>query len=272
MDIVDGIELAQCFANFAQPLFRDDLADQRTLDLACPHRRRPHAAERQRRARHLAVIVLFDERRRRDDGEIAVTARELDEGIAVPGRPAWKRGAGHQLIERDGRRHISDGERGEIDAARAALADHRDCRIKRGGDRDQLRRRIEMAQRAAERAAIARLPMADLPHRLVHQRTALAHQIGKLDVALPRHGADVERAVAVADMAQALDPVEIDDMIRQHKAHVEHRHQRLAAGEQLGVVEAGQQADDIGGAARIVVGKEWRLHPGRVLFLWVFAL
>ena len=75
-----------------------------------------------------------------------------------------------------------------------------------------------------------------------------------------------------ADMAQALDPVEVDDMIRQHVAHVEHRHQRLAAGEQLGVVEAREQADDIGGAARIVIGKERWLHPGRVLFLWAFAL
>src|SRR5580693_7630822 len=80
------------------------------------------------------------------------------------------------------------------------------------------------------------------------------------------------RTVAFADMAQTVDPVEVDHMIRQHEAHVEHRHQRLAAGEQLGVVETGEQTDDIGGAARIVIGKEWRLHPGRVLFPWVFAL
>src|SRR5580704_12890167 len=102
MDVVDGVELAQCFANFAQPLFRDDLADQRTLDLACPRRRRSHAAERQRSAHHLAVLIFHYQRRRRDDGEIAVATSELDEGVAVPVRPAWKRSAGHKLIERDG--------------------------------------------------------------------------------------------------------------------------------------------------------------------------
>src|SRR5580704_16516089 len=103
MDVVDSVELAQRFANFAQPLVLDDLADQRALDLACPHRRRSHAAERQRRARYLAVLILLDQRRRRDDGEIAVATGELDEGVAVAGRPAWKPVAGHKLIERDGR-------------------------------------------------------------------------------------------------------------------------------------------------------------------------
>src|SRR5580692_1345103 len=117
MDIVDGFELAQYFTNFAQPFFLDDLADQRTLDLACPHRRRPHAAERQRRARYLAVPIFLDQRRRRDDGEVAVTAGELDEGVAVPGRPAWERSAGDKLVERDGRRHIADRQRGKNDAA-----------------------------------------------------------------------------------------------------------------------------------------------------------
>ena len=61
--------------------------------------------------------------------------------------------------------------------------------------------------------------------------------IGEFELALARHGADLERPVAVADIGEALDPVEIDDVVRQHEAHVEHRHQRLAAGQKLGVVE-----------------------------------
>ena len=119
-----------------------------------------------------------------------------------------------------------------------------------------------MTQRTAERAAIAGLPMPDLHDRLVHQRAAPAHQVGEFDVALARHRADLERAVAVADVAQALDPVEIDDVVGQHVAHVEHRHQRLPAGEQFGVVEAAEQADDVGDVARIVIGKCGRLHAG----------
>ena len=108
-----------------------------------------------------------------------------------------------------------------------------------------------MTQRAAERAAIAGLPMPDLHDRLVHQRAAPAHQVGEFDVALARHranfnGADFERVLAVADVAQAVDPIEIDDVVGQHVAHIEHRHQRLAAGEQFGVVEAAEQANDVG--------------------------
>ena len=106
-----------------------------------------------------------------------------------------------------------------------------------GGDRDQFRRRIEMAQRAAERAAVAGLAVADLLDRLVHQRAALAHHIGEFEIALARHGADLERAVVLADVGQAIDPVEVDDVVRQHEPHVEHRHQRLPAGQKLGVLQ-----------------------------------
>ena len=84
MDVLDGLELAQRLADLAQPLLARSFADQRAFDFARAHRRRPHAAERHRRARHLAAAVLFDQRRRRDNGEIAVPAREFDEGKAVP--------------------------------------------------------------------------------------------------------------------------------------------------------------------------------------------
>ena len=123
-----------------------------------------------------------------------------------------------------------------------------------------------MAQRAAERAAIARLAVADLLDRLVHQRAALAHHIGEFEVALARHGADLERAVVLADVGQAIDAVEIDDMVRQHEAHVEHRHQRLPAGEQLGVLQPAEQADGVGDRARVVIGKGRRFHAGSYAF------
>jgi len=81
----------------------------------------------------------------------------------------------------------------------------------------------------------------------------------KFDVALERHGADLDDAIlvraAVADVAQTIDAIEIDQMVGQHVAHIEHRHQRLAAGKQFRVFEAAKERDDIGGGARIVVRK-----------------
>ena len=106
-----------------------------------------------------------------------------------------------------------------------------------------------MAERAADGAAIAGLPVADLQQRLVHDRQARAHHVGEFEVALARHGADLERAVRLADIGQPFDPVEIDDVVGLHEAEIEHRHQRLPAGQQLGVLEAAEQPDGVGDRA-----------------------
>ncbi len=63
-----------------------------------------------------------------------------------------------------------------------------------------------------------------------------------------------------ADVAKAVDPVEIDDMVGLHEAHVQHRHQRLAAGQKLGVVETAEQGDGVVDGARVVVAEGRWLH------------
>ena len=78
--------LPQRLAEFAQPLVVDFFADQRALDVAGAQRRRAHAAERERRAGDFAGGVFLEQRRRRDDGEIAVAAGKFDEGRTVPRR------------------------------------------------------------------------------------------------------------------------------------------------------------------------------------------
>src|SRR5438270_12621069 len=117
-----------------------------------------------------------------------------------------------------------------------------------------------MAERAAERAAIARLPMADMADRVVHERTAPADDVREFEIALPGHGADFEQAAAAADIGKTLYPVEIDDVVGQHESHVEHRHERLSAGQEPRVVEAAEQGDDVGDRARIVVAERRWFH------------
>ena len=56
--------------------------------------------------------------------------------------------------------------------------------------------------------------------------------------------------------------VEVDDVVGQHEAHVEHRHQRLAAGQKLGVVERAQEAHRLGKGFRIVILERRRFHRG----------
>ncbi len=48
-----------------------------------------------------------------------------------------------------------------------------------------------MAERAAERAAVAGLAMADLEDRLVHEREAPLHAVGEFEIALARHRAEL---------------------------------------------------------------------------------
>ena len=131
-----------------------------------------------------------------------------------------------------------------------------------------------MAERAADRAPVARLPVPDLQQGFMHDRPARAHRIGKFEVALARHGADFERALGLADVGQSFHAVEIDDVVGQHEPHVEHGHQRLAAGEQLGIFEAAEQPDGLAHRFRIVITERRWLHlgwtvPGRTQLLYI---
>src|SRR5262245_37306011 len=117
-----------------------------------------------------------------------------------------------------------------------------------------------MAQRATERAAVASLAMADVQDCLMHQRATLADEVGKFEVALASHGPDFERAVAFPDEGEPLDLVKVDDMVGQYKPHVQHRHQRLPAGQELGVVELAQEGDGIADSAGVVVAERRWLH------------
>ena len=120
-----------------------------------------------------------------------------------------------------------------------------------------------MTERAAERAAVAGLPMADQAGGFHHQGAAPGDHIGELEVALARHAADLQRAVDLPDERQALHPIEIDHMVGLHEAHIEHRHEGLAAGQELGVLEAPEQRHHVGDRAGIVITEERRLHMDR---------
>src|SRR5258708_36821002 len=117
-----------------------------------------------------------------------------------------------------------------------------------------------MAERAADRPAVAGLPVSDLQQRLVHDRPARAHRIGKFQIALARHGANLERTLDFADVGQSFHEIEIDDVIGLHEAKVEHWHERLAAREQLGVFELREQSDGLADRFRIVIAKGRWLH------------
>src|SRR5207244_12808255 len=100
-------------------------------------------------------------------------ARKLDKSVAMRLPPEWKAHSGHHLGRFNGGAHIARRKRFEFDLTRSVRSRDGHDRTQRRGNRNEFGRGIEMAKRTAERAAVARLPMADLADRLVHQRTSL---------------------------------------------------------------------------------------------------
>ena len=117
-----------------------------------------------------------------------------------------------------------------------------------------------MTQRAPDGAAIAGLAVADVADRLMQQGKSPLHQFGEFQIALARHRADLHTLRRLADIGQALDPVEVDDVVGLHVAEIEHRHQRLPAGQEFGIVELRQQPDDLGDGLGIVIAERRWLH------------
>ena len=95
------------------------------------------------------------------------------------------------LVQRQVGCHIGQREFAEGDGALAGRAGGGDHCVARQADQHLFRRRVEMAERAADCAAIARLAMADVEDALAQQRMLGGDQIGEFDVALARHGADL---------------------------------------------------------------------------------
>ncbi len=98
-----------------------------------------------------------------------------------------------------------------------------------------------MRQRAAERPAVADLPVG-------HGRGGLRDEVGVLadqwvlqHLVMRRHRADHDGVAVLTHTAQLLDPGEIDDRRRRRQPQPHDRDERLATGEKLDVLAAGQR-------------------------------
>src|SRR5262249_49379203 len=63
-----------------------------------------------------------------------------------------------------------------------------------------------------------------------------------VDLGMPRHGADLQRAALELDAGQALDAREVDQLRRTGEAKLHRRQQRVAAGKEFGVGILGEGA------------------------------
>src|SRR6185437_16079766 len=124
----------------------------------------------------------------------------------------------------------------------------------------QLRAGIGMGDRAANGAAIARLVMADPGQRQRQQRRLVAQGGAQLERRLRHRSTDDQRALLDADLRQPREAADIDEELRAGEAHVEHGHERLAAGEDARV------AAELGERCHRLL---WRVRPEIVEARWL---
>jgi hypothetical protein len=118
-----------------------------------------------------------------------------------------------------------------------------------------------VGDRAADRASVAHLGVADLAGDLRQQGHLGPQQLGVLDVVVAGERPDAHLPAPVAHVGQVADPPDVD----QHRGHGEpqphERQQRVAAGQQLGVVTVlGQDGDGLVGGRGPPVLERGRDH------------
>ena len=193
--------------------------------------------------------------------EVALAASELG---GRDSRAARRGGDAHldeQLVGLGGRGEEGDEELAGGHGALAAGPAQHDLGVKRHRHRRQLGRRVVVHEAAAERAALTDRRVPDPGQRRSHERAA-RRDVGRVEQPpLRRHRADADVAVVVADVVEVVDAAEVDQVPRAREAHVDHRHQALAAGEHLGLVGAGrEELHRLVNAVWIDVLKTCRLH------------
>ena len=140
-------------------------------------------------------------RRRGGDGPVAGAALDLLVG-AAGARPHGQADLGQHLAVADGGHVRADVEVLHADHPLAVGAADDDLRLGRRADGREVLGRIGLAQRAADRAAVAHHRVGDHVLGVAEEREALGEQVGLQQVDVPRQRADPDLAVLLADVGQ----------------------------------------------------------------------
>ena len=96
-------------------------------------------------------------------------------------------------------------------------------------------------------------------------RAGVRHLRAEFNVALARHGTDLDMGFCDAHAGELGHAIQIDDMIRQDETHVEHRHEGLPSRQRLRIIQSRKQVDRLLQCRRIVVAERRRLHLAHIL-------
>src|SRR5262249_26955644 len=124
--------------------------------------------------------------------------------------------------------------------------------------------------RPPDGAAIADRRMRDVGESLCDERRQLRDQPAMLGLGVARQGAKLELSIALGDLAELGNPVDIDQQRRGRQPHVECGHQPLPAGEYPGLGSAVEQRDRMVERTRLRVSERRRFHleTSLTVFVW----
>ncbi len=113
----------------------------------------------------------------------------------------------------------------------SAAIEHGEARAGRGGDGGNLGDGVPLGEAADDGAEVAHLRNRDPGERSLEQRTDRRKKRRPLGLGLPDGRAEGEAAIALDEVIEAGQPVDVDDEFRPHAARDQERNQALAAGE-----------------------------------------
>ena len=137
------------------------------------------------------------------------------------------------------------------DRAATCAAPQCQYRAQRRERGDPVRRRIRMAKRSAHRAAIAHGPIGDIGGDALHRAARDIWRTAILDICVGDAGAQHEFVAPTLGLLEFGNRGDIDDHLRLHQPQIEHRPERLPAGDDLdgvvGLAQHGQRGLQIAG-------------------------
>ena len=187
--------------------------------------------------------------------------RELEPRVASTGGWGGKPDLGQNLRRREGGREIAPVELLRCQRPTALGTAHGDACVQADGDGGQLGGRVGVSEAPADRPSVSDLEVANPGHRVGQERNLARDERALLHGPLPRHRANSDAILALPDVLELADAIEVDQPPRHSEPHVEHRHQALPTGEELGVLAvAGQLRHCFLGRSHPDVLEGRRLH------------
>ena len=153
--------------------------------------------------------------------------------------------------------------------AGAAADDTR--RVERGADGRKVLGRIGLAQRAAERAAVANHGIGDDSLGVAEDGEGCGQLVGFEQLAMAGHRADPERVAVATHVAQLpVKIVDVHEVLEVREPQLHHRQETVAAGDQAGLrpqpLEESDGVVDAGGA--FVFERRGYLHEFPLCQVW----